>query len=193
MSSYFEAVVLEADQPALIRWLGALSWRDAYFGPLTLTVSRVGAGRFVVFGWREGAGRPLCGQEMEDLADQLSLEFGKGVAVHYDDQVGLRAATLYIDGDRAAHFGQPDEVWVPYGEDGEPRMDGPRYPGNAVPDDVECDCIWNGIDAALEAAGFRTWLTENHHLVQVAYRAFREEPLWQRLGVPDNRRSGHDT
>jgi hypothetical protein len=190
MSMYFEAVVLAANKTALIRLLTNLPERQgaSCFIPITLKVSYVAKGRYVVFGWRAGADRPLCGQEMEDLANVLSLEFGKAVAVHYDDQVGVRAAMLSCDGKPAGYFGKPDEVWVPYGEAGNLQMEGPRYPGNALPDDVECDCIWNGIDAALEGAGFRTWIP-SQLAAKVAYRAFREDPLWERLGMSEHSRA----
>jgi hypothetical protein len=189
MSMYFEAVVLAANQSALIRLLEGLPELEEPdpFAAITLKVSREARGRYVVFGWRAGAKRPMCAQEMEDLADELTLELGSAVAVHYDDQVGLRAAMLSREGEPVRYFGEPDEVWVPYGEDGEPRTDGPRYARNAVPDDIECDCIWNGIDAALEAAGFRKWITSHKLAAEVAYRAYRESPLWERPGVPVKR------
>ena len=189
MSMYFEAVVLAANQSALIRQLEGLSGLEEPdpFTPITLSVSRVARGRYTVFGWRAGAERPMCAQAVEDLADELSLTLGTAVAVHYDDQVGLRAAMLSRDGEPVRYFGEQDEVWVPYGEDGEPRTDGPRYARNAVPDDIECDCIWNGIDAALEAAGFRKWITSHKLAAEVAYRAYRESPLWERPGVPVKR------
>jgi hypothetical protein len=195
MSMYFEAVVLATNQSALIRLLAGLAelGEPDPFAPITLKLCRVARGRYAVFGWRAGAARPMCAREMEDLADELSLELGTAVAVHWDDQVGVHAAMLSRDGEPVRYFGEPDEVWVPYGEDGEPCADGPRYPGNAVPDDVECDCIWNAIDAALETAGFRKWMTAHELVVRVAYRAFREDPLWERPGVPAKRRSSRCT
>jgi hypothetical protein len=181
---YFEAVVVAGKQRALIRLLEGLPQpkEPDRFTPITLKVSRVASGQFVVFGWRAGADRPSCGQEMENLADQLSLELGTAVAVYYDDQVGVRAAMLSRNGEPVRYFGEGDEVWVPYGEDGELVLDGPRYPGDAVPEDVECDCIWNGIDAAVGAAGFRQWLTAHKLAAEVAYCAFQEQPLWERPG-----------
>jgi hypothetical protein len=76
------------------------------------------------------------------------------------------------------YFGEQDEVWVPYGEGDELAMDGPRYPGDALPEGVECGCIRQAIDAAFEAAGFKEWITLDE-LVQVAYR---EDPVWKRPG-----------
>ena len=187
MSISFEAVVVAGNQPALLRLLEGLPGLEepGFFTPITLSVSRVARGRFVVFGWRVGAGRPSCAPEMEHLADELSVEFGTAVAVHYDDQIGARAAMLSRDGEPVRSFGEEDEVWVPYGRDGELVMDGPRYPGNAVPEDVECDCVWNGIDAALEGAEFRKWLSAHKLAAEVAYSTFREPPLWQRAGVQE--------
>ena len=120
MSTYFEAVVLATSQAALTRLLAGLPELEEPdpFAPITLTVSRVARGRYVVFGRRAGADRPRCAQAMEDLADELSLELGTAVAVHYDDQVGVRAAMLSRDGEPVRYFGEPDEVWVPYGEAG---------------------------------------------------------------------------
>jgi hypothetical protein len=187
VSTYFEAVVVAADQAALIRLLEGLAGPDEPrpFARITLAVHRVTEHGFVVFGWRAGTQRPQAAQEMEDLADELSLELGTAVAVHYDDQVGLRAAMLSRDGEPVRYFGEEGEVWVPYGAGGKLLLDGPRYPGNAVPEDVECDCIRTGIDAALEAAGFRDWLTASQLAAEVAYRAYRTRPLWQRPEVPE--------
>jgi hypothetical protein len=183
VSVYFEAVVVAADQPALIRLLEGLPQilDPDPFAPLTLELYQVTDRGFVIFGWRAGARRPEAWQEVEDLADELSLELGPAVAVHYNDQVGVKVAMLSQEGEPVRYFGEQDEVWVPYGEDGKLVTDGPRYPGDALPEDIECDCIRNGIDAALEATGFQGWITARE-LVQVAYR---KDPVWQRLGVPE--------
>ena len=195
MSYYFEAVVLAGGQSALLRLLKGLPGLEEPdpFAPITLKLSRVARGRYVVFGWRAGADRPRCAQEMEDLADELSLTLGQAVAVHYDDQVGVECAMLSRDGEPVRYFHDADEVWVPFGKDGELVMDGPHYPGDALPDDLECDCIWTAIDAALDAAGFHKWIT-HRTLLAKAQAAFREEqPLWERPGVPAQRRTSRPT
>lgn len=180
MSVYFEAVVVAADQPTVVRLLEGLSeLDDDSFAPISLELQQVAEGGFVVFGWRAGARRPQAAEEVEELAHKLSLELGIAVAVHYDDQVGMRVGMFSKGGKQIRHFGEPDEVWVPYGEDGELITDGMRYTGDAIPDDVECDCIRNGIDVALEAAGFHEWVN-CAELVQVAYR---KESVWQRPGT----------
>jgi hypothetical protein len=93
---------------------------------------------------------------------------------------------LSQDGEPVRYFGDQDEVWVPFGEGTELVTDGPRYPGDALPAGVECDCIRTAIDAALEAAGFQGWMTAGE-LVQVAYR---KDFVWQRLGVAPNPAQG---
>jgi hypothetical protein len=174
---YFEAVVVAADQDTLVRLLEGLTKQDDDpFASITLELHRVADRGFVIFGWRAEARRPQAAEEVEELADELSLKLGTAVAVHYDDQVGVRAAMLSRGGEPVRYFGEVDEVWVPYGEEGELVTDGPRYAGDALPDDVECDCVRNGIDVALEAAGFQGWAS-SAELVQAAYR---EEPVWQR-------------
>lgn len=184
MSVYFEAVVVAADQAALIRVLEGLP--DLFepdepdlFATITLELYRVTDRGFVVFAWRAGAKRPQAAQEIENLASELSLELGIAVAVHYDDQVGVKTAMLSQGGEPVRYFGDQDEVWVPFGEGDGLVTNGPQYPGDALPEGVECDCIWNAIDAALEAADFQRWMTAGE-LVQVAYR---KDYVWQRLGV----------
>jgi hypothetical protein len=181
VSVYFEAVVVAADQAAVLLSLEGLSQLDEPdpFAPITLELHHVSHRGFVVFGWRAGARRPQAAQEMEDLADELSLQLGTAVAVHYDDQVGVAAAMLSQAGEPIRYFGEQDEIWVPYGEGSKLVLDGPQYPGDAIPEDVECDCIRSGIDVALEAAGFQDWITARD-LVQVAYR---KHPVWRRSGV----------
>lgn len=180
MSVYFEAVVVAVDQPAVVRLLKCLSeLPDDPFAPITLELHRMSDGGFVLFGWRAGARRPQAAKEIEELADKLSLELGAAVAVHYDDQVGVRIAMLSQGGESVRYFGEADEVWVPYGDGGELITDGPRYARDAIPDNVECDCVRNGIDVALETAGFQGCIT-SAELVQVAYR---NEPMWQRPGA----------
>ena len=82
-----------------------------------------------------------------------------------------------------SYCGEADEVWVPYGDDGQLVLDGPRYSGDEVPEDVECDCVCNGIDAALEAAGFARWMTAGR-LVNVACG---DAPLRKRDGMQKGR------
>jgi len=165
VSVYFEAVVVAADQTILIRLLDNLAQTlDSHpFARIPWELYRVGDCGFVLFGLRADGKQPQASHEVEDLADELSLEFGCAVAVHYDDQVGVRTALLSKDGELARSFGETDEMWVPYDAHGELITDGPRYPGDALPADVECDCIRNGIDAALQVAGFQEWIYSARH------------------------------
>jgi hypothetical protein len=178
VSNYFDAVVVAAEQADLIDWLEDPLF-TRFLTPINLELYQVGQGQFVVFGWRAGAARPAAWGELQNLAYRFSLEYVTAVAVHYDDQVSEMLAVLARGGEPLHLFGEADEVWVPYGEDGELVKDGPRYPGDALPVDIECDCIWNGIDAALAAAEFQGWLT-CRKLVEVAYQ---DNPIWRRPGV----------
>ena len=150
-----------------------------YFEAVVLSANQYGLTRLL-----KGLAELDESDRIASMALKPFREFSAAVAVHYDDQVGLHTAMLSRNGVPVRYFGEQDEVWVPYGADGEPRTDGPRYAGNAVPDDVECDCIWNGIDAALEAAGFRKWITAHHLAAHVAYSAHQDgQPWWHRPGV----------
>src|SRR5262245_14817038 len=117
VSTYFDAVVVAGRQSALLDWLknplvpGPLA-------PVDLELHRAGRGRFVVFAWRAGSPRPDAWGEVQALAYDLSLDFSTAVAVHYDDQVSERWAAVAQGGEPLRQFGEADEVWVPYGEDG---------------------------------------------------------------------------
>jgi hypothetical protein len=178
VSTYFDAVVVAARQSALVDWLKS-PIIPGPLAPINLELHRVGEGHFVVFGWRAGAACPDAWGELQALAYGLSLNFGTAVAVHFDDQVSERLAAVAQDGEPFRQFAAVDEVWVPYGENGELVLDGPRFSGAALPGDLECDCIRNGIDAALEAAQFGGWMTSGK-LVDVACR---NDPVWRRPGV----------
>lgn len=178
MSTYFDAVAVAARRTDLIDWLEDPLF-TRFLTPINLELFQVRGGRFVVFGWRAGAPRPWSWGELQTLAYNLSLEYNTAVAVHYDDQVSERLAVVARNGEPLRRCGKADEVWVPYGENGKVVKDGPRYPGDALPKDIECDCVRNGIDAALEVAGFHEWLTCR----KMVKLACRDNPLWRRLGV----------
>jgi hypothetical protein len=184
---YFEAILVPTCEQPLIRALEQLDDPDDpafVIAPITLTVQRVNPQGYAVFGWRSGARRPDCAEEVEDLAGELSsLLKVSTVAVHYDDQVGKKIALIVRNGEPIRYYGPLDEVWVPYGEDVQPVLDGPQYSGETIPHDIECDCIRNSIDAALEAAGFSDWITMEK-LQDVAYDWSGENfsLVWKRSG-----------
>jgi hypothetical protein len=62
---------------------------------------------------------------------------------------------------------------------GDALPDAPRCPGSAVPDDEEYAFVWDGIDAGLEAAGFRSWLPDGG----LMYVAAQDNLIWKRAGV----------
>jgi hypothetical protein len=82
-------------------------------------------------------------------------------------------------GEPGRYFGEADEIWTPYDANGDLAEDGPRFAGDAVPDGLECGCLWSSIDAALEAAGFLGWMTASK-LMDVAHE---HQPVWRRPGA----------
>jgi hypothetical protein len=117
----------------------------------TLHLRLVGLADGVYGVYRVAGGRDLFDvPRMEHVTLQLSIRVGKAVALFYDNGGGVYCGVLYIAGRRDREFGEDDEWWVPYGDDGELQSDGPRFrPGELSPDE-EYDCIFSPIDAALE-------------------------------------------
>jgi hypothetical protein len=179
MSTYFEAIILAADRPRLLNALEALSESVA---AISLELHQVMDRGFVLLGWRAGARRPDAWEEMNELADELSLLFDSSLVLHYDDQCGEKISVLSRQGEPVRGFGDEDEIWVPMDDDGNPNLDAPRYPGNAIPEDEECDCIRNAIDAGLEEAGFDDWLTTRGLLDAVSQQ---EGWIWHRPGIKE--------
>jgi hypothetical protein len=172
----FEAVVYEGDAPGVRAAFDRLQTR------LALRLFQFEDRRFVLICWPAGAPRHHAVDEVNRIAEVFSREFGTALAVHYDDRCGVKVSVLYRSGSPIREFTEADEVWTPIDDDGEPISDGPQYPGDAIPDDVECDCIRQAIDVALDAAGFGGWLTED----ELQDWACTED-LWiaQRLGSPN--------
>jgi hypothetical protein len=167
---------LVADQAALLRRLAEL---PEAFAPLSFEAYDVADQGFVIFGWREGTRHLEATEEIEDLAKALSLEFGKAVAVHFDEMLQVRDATLYQQGEFIRSFGEEDELWAPMDVHGDVLPDAPHCSGSAVPEDEEYAFVWDGIDAGLEAAGFRSWLPADG----LMYVAAQDNLIWERSGV----------
>ena len=175
----YTVVVLAGDQAALLRELAGLGEE---FASMSFEAYRVADRGFVVFGWHEGTHDLVAIQGIEDLAEALSLEFGKAVAAYYDKTCDSREATLYQNGEAIRSFGEEDELWAPTDDEGHEIPGAPRRAPKDVPEDEDYVFVWDGIDAALEAAGFRSWLTDDD-LTHVGgpekliwERAAREEP-----------------
>jgi hypothetical protein len=152
MSVIFEAVVLEGDLPAIREAV------DSLRVPLDLDLYQADERGFVIL-TSLGPGRLFNWEDVDRLAASLSIVFGTTLAVHYDDRGGVTVACLYREGAAVREFADADEVWVPMDDNGNPREDGPRYPGDHLPLDEECDCILQAIDVGIEAAGFGGWMT----------------------------------
>jgi hypothetical protein len=124
VSIHFVAVVVAAEQKALIRLLESLPEPEPFL-PFTLELCCAGQDAFVLFGWRAGSRRPDAWEAMGDLADELSLEFGRAVAAHYDGVACLRLAMLSHGGEPVRYYGEADEIWVPYDDAGGLAEGGP--------------------------------------------------------------------
>jgi hypothetical protein len=144
MSKSYEGVVFCSDEGTARPTFDSLSFQ------LRLRLVRLARG---VFGIHRVAGRAdgFDQPAIECVAEQVSAKVGQAVALFYDNSCGIRAGVLYSGGHRAREFGDGDTWWIPYDEDGERMTDGPRLRVSELRPDVEYDCIFNEIDAALEA------------------------------------------
>jgi hypothetical protein len=175
VSATYEAIVLAAERAALLRHLKNLPDECA---SISFEVYRVATRGFVVFGWGEKTRHLGATKELEKLAEALSLKFGKAVAVHSEEMMQVRDASFYRHGELIGLFGEEDERWAPTDENGEVLPDAQLCPGHAVPEGEEYEFVWDGIDAGLEAAGFRSWLPVGG-LMSIARR---ENLIWERQG-----------
>ena len=99
------------------------------------------------------AGRADAFQQhtVESIARRVSEEVGRAVALIYDNRCGTLIGVLYAGGRRVREFDNGDALWVPYREDGQLNLDGPRYREAELLPHEEYDCVFSAIDAALEA------------------------------------------
>lgn len=151
MSDVFEGVVVFTDEAAISRSFAELR------SHLALRLTRLAPSILGVYRSDYPNGRPFDIPEQERIAQRLSEEFDRALLVFYDDRCDACGAALYSGGRLTREFGEPDEVWVELDDDGTPNLEGPRYSGDALPDDFDDgDCIRTAIDAGLDAAGFGT-------------------------------------
>jgi hypothetical protein len=150
----YNAVVLAAERTALIQKLKDLTrYKSRFF-----QAYRIARGRFAVFGWnrQERVWNEYDAQAFEDLAKELSRKFVKAVAVHFMDDMGgdCRHASLYRGGKLIRSFDEKDELYVLADSKGKALPNAPWCPWKDIPEGEQCIFVWDGIDAALEAAGF---------------------------------------
>lgn len=151
MGEIYEGVVFRADEADARAAFGALT------SPLHLRLVMLSDD---VYGIYRVAN---CGDlfdvpNMEQVACQLSARVGQAVALFYDNRGGAYFGVLYAAGRRSREFGEEDEWWVAYGDNGELQLDGPRYRPSELrsdEEDEEYDCVFTAIDAALEAVQAR--------------------------------------
>ena len=149
MSAVFEGIVISADADFLHRAFLTLESR------LPLRLARLAPSLLGIYRYEYEAGRLFDLEELDRLARLLSGEFGTALLVFYDDRSDAIGSALYDGNQLRREFGESDEIWVRLDEEGMLDLDGPRFPGDALPEDFEDgECIWSAIDAGLEAAGF---------------------------------------
>jgi hypothetical protein len=143
MSEMYEGVVFRCDERTARQSFAAVS------SELGLRLVRLGPSMFGIY---RVAGRPDTFDQpaVEWIAQQVSEDVGQAVALFYDNSCDVEVGVLYAGGRRVREFGEGDAWWVPYGEDGELLLDGPRFRIGELRADREYDCIFTAIDAALE-------------------------------------------
>jgi hypothetical protein len=136
-----------------------------------------------VFGIHRVAGRAAAFNQpaVERIAEQISTGAGRAVALFYDNGCDVRGGVLYSGGCRGREFGDEDAWWVPYREDGELMVDGPRFRQRELRPALEYDCIFDAIDAALEAVQAGPWVSAA--LVKQAF-CYGESELLAETGTP---------
>ncbi|WP_165248530.1 hypothetical protein [Paludisphaera soli] len=146
MSEIYEGVVFRADEAMARAAFGDVA------SSLHLRLVRLAEG---VYGAYRVAGRAdlFDVPGMERATGQLSARVGKAVALFYDSRGGAYFGLLYDAGRKTREFGEDDEWYVPYGDDGKLLVDEPRLRVRDLHPDEEYDCVFSAIDAALQAIG----------------------------------------
>ena len=160
MSDLYEGVVFRSDERT------ALHVFDAITSKLKLRLVRLTSDVFGIYRVAD-RGDPFDQPAVEAVAERMSIEAGPAAALFYDNRCGVRFAVLYSSGHRGPEFGDDDAWWVPYGEDGDLVIDGPRYREFELHPDEEYDCIFSAIDAALESVAPDAGITAHR-----VYQAF---------------------
>jgi hypothetical protein len=146
MSERYECVLLTGLRGEVMK-----AFHDLH-SPLPIGLGELDRDLFAVY-VREG--RLFNPPEVEKIAVSLSTRFGKALLLLYDDSCNVRFAALYESGALVREFGERDEIWVPLDERGHPDTDRGRFRWDDIKEDSEgeYDCIWDAIDAGLEAFG----------------------------------------
>ncbi len=148
MSERFECALLTGLRGEVI---GA--FHDLH-SPLPIGLGELDRDLFAVY---VRGGRLFNPPEVEKIAVSLSMRFGKALLLLYDNSCGVRFAALYESGALVKEFDERDEIWVPLDEQGYPDTDRGRFRWDDIKDDSggEYDCIYDAIDAGLDALGVR--------------------------------------
>lgn len=146
MSERYECVLLPGSRSEVTE-----AFHDLH-SPLPIGLGEIDRNLFAVFVIERRLFNP---PEVEKIAVRLSMRFGEALLLHYDNSCGVRVAALYEGGAMLKEFGEGDEVWVPLDEQGHPDANRGQFRWDDIKDDSEgeYDCIWDAIDAGLEAFG----------------------------------------
>lgn len=148
MSERYECVLWHATRDGSERAFRGLR------SPLTLGLGEVATDLFAAY-VREG--KLFNPPEVEAIAAALSKEFGKALALFYDNSCGVESAILYECGWPEKLLDEHAEVWLLLDEAGEPDPEAGRFTaedvGNEDDPDREYARSWSAIDAGLEAFG----------------------------------------
>ena len=105
-------------------------------------------------------GRVVCNESTETFALALSKQFGEALLIRWDDRIGLRASSVYRDGQLLREFTAEDELWAAVDDDGNPIADGQRYTEaelDALDDDEEYGTVVNALELGCEHSNVCSW------------------------------------
>jgi hypothetical protein len=91
-------------------------------------------------------------EEVDHVAALLSESLGKALVVRWNTTVGHRAANFYVSGELSSSFGEDDEQWVLYDENGELTTH-PTFHIKELDPDTEYDRLKSAADFGFEALG----------------------------------------
>jgi hypothetical protein len=107
--------------------------------------------------------RNVCfAEEMTILGMELSRAWGKTLVVRFDGRMGLHSAILCEGGDEVRVFGEEDEIYALYAENGELLVEGTHFTleeARSYPDsNAEFEVVKGAIELGVEEFGKGTWI-----------------------------------
>ncbi len=140
----YEGIVFRSPDAAAVDAFRGLS------APFRLRLVRLADGAFGVYRVAARSDR-FDVETLTSLAATLSESTSAALAVFYDNNSGVRAATVFRGGTCSAEFGEDDEWWAPLDDDGEPRRDVPPVSATDLDAAEEYECVRDAIEVGLAA------------------------------------------